>query len=239
MVSIRNQLLSFSAAIVVLSQTASALAQETVDFVGAKVVGGSVILDTNGDMVDDLIIASESNGPLVVESSFTANFVYSEMPILSHPAKSGPELRLTFLHGLSSPLELGFSSTLRCPKPPNGFDLSVTAELFTNNTAIPVATVTVPASCFDDPVKGASEYVEGRLAISSTVSVDYALINYETSDPDYTPFSIDNLSANFSNSQPPAVGPSVRSIPALPALGFWALVAGIGLMGYRFKRAVK
>ena len=63
MFSIRNQLLSFSAAIVVLSQTAFALAQETVDFVGAKVVGGSVILDTNGDMVDDLIIASESNGP--------------------------------------------------------------------------------------------------------------------------------------------------------------------------------
>jgi len=238
MVSIRNQLLSFSAAIVVLSQTAFALAQETVDFVGAQVVGGSVILDTNGDMVDDLIIASESNGPLVVESSFTANFVYSEMPILSHPAESGPELRLTFLHGLSSPLELGFSGTLLCPKP-NGLDLTVTAELFANNSATPLATVKVPASCFNDPVKGASEYVEGKLVISSNAPADYALINYETSDPSFTPFSIDNLSANFSNSQPPAVGPSARSIPALPALGFWALVAGIGLMGYRFKRAVK
>jgi len=231
MLSHRNKILAFTAtSIFVLANAGLAAAQETVDFSGVVITGNSVSLDTNGDMVDDLLIASADVGPLVVEDSFTANFVYSEMPILSHPAVAGgPEIRLSFLHGLRGPLDLAFSTALGCPKS-GSLDLSVAVELFKNDDPAPLASETVLAECISGSPRGDSDFAEGKITILSQTPADYALINYDSPDPSFTPMSIDNISGHFSNEQRER---DPYGIPTMPTFLLWPLLGAVAWLGRR------
>ena len=231
MLSHRNKNLAFAAtSMLVLANVGLATAQETVDFSGVVITGNSVSLDTNGDTVDDLLIASADVGPLVVEDSFSANFVYSEMPILSHPAvTSGPEIRLSFLHGLAGPLDLAFSTALGCPKP-GSLDLTVSVELFKNGDPVPLASETALAECISGTAQGDSDFAEGKITILSQTPADYALINYESQDPSFTPMSIDNITGDFSNEQRER---DSRSIPTMPTFLLWPLLGAVAWLGRR------
>ena len=223
-----------AALFVTVGAHSGALAQEIIDFTGVTAGGTSLTLDTNGDSVDDLIIASQANSTLSI-ANFASSFAYSEVPVLAHTPANGPEIKLTFLNGLTGSLEFGYTTALNCGSetgPVSGFpakyDMKATVELFSaNDTSL--GSTSVPAECTS--TAGTPRYAEGKVVIQAPSEASYALINYESSDASFVNFSIDNLTGNFSNTV--VAAPNARSVPALPLSAMWVLIGGLAMIARR------
>ena len=230
-----NRSIATAAALVLtLSAHSGVSAQEIVDFTGVAAGGTSLTLDTNGDSVDDLTISSQANVNLSI-ANFVSSFAYSEVPFLAHTAVNGPEIKLTFLNGLTGSLEFGYTTALNCGSqtgPVSGFpakyDMKATVELFSASDAL-LGSTSVPAECTS--TAGTPRYAEGKVVIQAPSKASYALINYESSDASFVNFSIDNLTGNFSNTATVSTG--ARSVPALPLLAVWVLIGGLAMIARR------